>query len=113
MVYVVLREGEVVFASEDWEDAEGYAESKGFEARAEVLDEWGIDDPSEKDVFEADWQAGFDGDCYEVEAVDLSNLTEDDKVIVSDGTEIDVSDILTLMAAGDDDDDDFDADDGE
>lgn len=111
MVYVVLREGEVVFASEDREDAEGYAESKGFEARAEVLDEWGIDDPSEKDVFEADWQAGFDGDCYEVEAVNLSNLTEDDKVMVSDGTEIDVSDILTLLAAGEDD--DFDADDGE
>lgn len=111
MVYIVLREDKVVFASEDWEDAEGYAVSKGIEARAEVLDEWGIDDPSEKDVFEADWQAGFDGDCYDVEAVDLSNLTKDDKVMVSDGTEIDVSDILTLLAAGDDD--DFDADDGE
>lgn len=113
MVYVVLREGEVVFASEDREDAEGYAESKGFEARAEVLDEWGIDDPSEKDVFEADWQAGFDGDCYEVKAVDLSDLPEDDKITVSDGTEINVSDILSLLAAGDNDDDFDDADDGE
>ena len=105
MVYIVLRDGKAVFASENREYAYGYMESKGLEAREAVLNEWGIDDPSEKNLLEADWQAGYNGDHYEVEAIDLSNRTRDDKVLASDGTEINVSDILSLLADEDDDDD--------
>lgn len=110
-VYIVLREGEVVYASEDQECAEGYAENKGLEAREEVLVEWGNDDPSEKNLFEADWQAGYDGDCYEVESVDITGLTEDDTVTVADGSEINVSDILKKLNEDDDEDDFFSLDD--
>lgn len=92
-----MNEGEVVYASEDKEFAKAYADNQGYNARKKVLDEWGNDDPTEKDIAEADFQAGFDGDYYEVEKVDISNLTEDDMVEISDGSEINVSDILQKL----------------
>lgn len=97
IVYIVMNEGEVVYASEDKKLAEAYAENQGYKARERVLDEWGNDDPTDDDIGEADFQAGFDGDYYEVERVDISNLTDDDIVEISDGTEIDVSDILEKL----------------
>ncbi len=38
-VYIVINEGEVVYASEDKEDADAYADTKGYEARQRVLPE--------------------------------------------------------------------------
>ncbi|MEY8425069.1 hypothetical protein AALB52_20480 [Lachnospiraceae bacterium 38-14] len=96
-VYIVINEGEVVYASEDKEDADAYADTKGYEARQRVLSEWGNDDPSDEDVAEADLQAGMDGDYYEVKRVNLSNKSEDDTIELSDGTEIDVSDIIEKL----------------
>lgn len=93
-VYVVMREGDVVYASTDKEMAEAYADSQMCNAREAVLKEWGNDDPTEKDIAEADFQAGFDGDYYEVIKVDISNKTEDDTLELPDGSEIEVSDIL-------------------
>ena len=48
-VYVVMNEGEVVYASTNNETAIEYADSRMYEAREEVLESWGNDDPSEKD----------------------------------------------------------------
>ena len=96
-VYIVINEGEVEYASEDKEEAEAYADTKGYEARERVLNEWGNDDPSEKDIADADLQAGIDGDFYEVEKVNISGKSEDDTIELSDGTEIDVSDILEKL----------------
>lgn len=96
-IYVVMNEGEVAYASTDKESANAYADTQGFEARARVLEEWGNDDPSEDDIAEADFQAGFDGDYYEVVKVDISNLAEDDTVELPDGTEIEVSEILEKL----------------
>lgn len=97
IVYVVMCEGEVEFASTDEESAEGYADNQSYNARQEVLDEWGNDDPTEKDIAEADFQAGFNGDYYEVVKVDISNKTEDDMVELPDGNEVEVSDILEKL----------------
>lgn len=97
IVYIVMNEGEVVYASENKELAEAYADNQGYEARGRVLDEWENDDPSDEDIWEADFQAGYDGGCYEVQRVDISNLTDDDTVEILDGTEIDVSDILEKL----------------
>lgn len=102
IVYIVMNEGEVVYSSEDNESAEAYADNKGYEARERVLEEWGNDDPSEKDIAEADFQAGYDGDYYEVIEVDISGLTNDDMVELPDGSEINVSDILDKMELSDD-----------
>ena len=104
ILYVVTNEGEIVYASTDREKAEGYADTKGYEARQRVLDEWGNDDPDEKDLAEADFQAGFDGDYYDVEAVDITGLTEDSTVQLMDGTEVDVSEILKKLDKDEDDD---------
>ncbi len=97
VVYIVIREGEVEFASVDEESTEGYAYNQGFNARQEVLDEWDNDDPSEEDIAEADFQAGFNGDYYEVVEVDISNKTEDDTIELSNGDEIEVFDILKKL----------------
>lgn len=97
IVYIVIREGEVEFASIDEELAKGYADNQGFNARQEVLDEWGNDDPSEEDIAEADFQAGFNGDYYEVVKVDISNKTEDDMVELPNGDEVEVFDILEKL----------------
>ncbi len=96
-VYVVMREGDVVYASTDEEMAEAYADDQMYNAREAVLDEWGNDDPTEEDIAEADFQAGLDGDYYEVIKVDISNKTEDDTLELSNGDEVDVSDILEKL----------------
>ena len=60
-IYVVINEGEPVFASKNEENAYAYADDQGFRARSETLKEWNNDDPTEEDIAEADWQAGIDG----------------------------------------------------
>lgn len=52
--YVVMNQGEPVFASEDEEEAEGYANEQRYKAREEALNEMGIDDPDEDDINDAD-----------------------------------------------------------
>ena len=96
-VYVVKNEGEGQYASTSKEAAEEYADEKRYNARQAVLDDWGNDDPSEKDIYEADFQAGFDGGIYEVEKVNIMNKKEDDVVEFSDGSEIEVSEILEKL----------------
>ena len=96
IVYIVLSEGNVEYASTDKEAAEDFAESQRDNARQEILEEWSNDDPSEKDIYEADFQAGYDGYIYEVRKLDISNKTEDD-MIELDGNEIEVSVILEKL----------------
>lgn len=101
IIYVVTNEGDVVYASTDKESATAYADTEAIEARERVLKEWGNDDPSESEIAEADFQAGWDGDCYEVEKIDISNHTEDDTVELRDGTEIEMSEILEKLEIAD------------
>ena len=96
-VYVVTKIDEVVFASEDIDEARGFAESKQYQERESVLNEWDNDDPDERDLGYAEWQAGADGEYYEVEEVDLSNKTEDDTVELENGNEVEVADILEML----------------
>lgn len=100
-VYVVISDGEVVYASEEREMAVGFAHTKTCEAGQRVLDEYGNDDPSDRDMAEAVFQAGFDGDYYEVVKVDISGLDSDDVVELDSGEELDVSDILEAMSEED------------
>jgi hypothetical protein len=97
IVYAVMCEDQVEYASTAKEYAEEYADSQRYKARQEVLDEWGNDDPTEENIAEADFQAGFDGNYYEVVKINLSGKTEDDVVELPDGDEVEVSDILEKL----------------
>lgn len=97
IVYLVLCEGDVVYASTDEEIARAYADNPMYHARKLVLAEWGNDDPTEKDIAEADFQAGYDGDNCEVIEVDISNKTKDDTLELPNGDEVDVSDIFEKL----------------
>ena len=101
-VYIVVNEGEVVFVSFEKEEADNYAYNKGLEARDEVLEEMGCDeDLDEKDLFEAEFQAGYDGGVFEVHYVDMSQHKEDDVIFVG-GDEIEYNDIVMLLEKDDD-----------
>lgn len=98
IVYIVLKEGEVIFADVDEERANTYAFNCNNESVNEILEnEWEIEDSSEKDIQEAAFQAGYDGEYYEVKGVDITNLTDDDTTETFDGEEIDVSDVLRCL----------------
>lgn len=96
-VYIVINEGEIAFASTDRDEAKGYAETQEYINRDEVLERWGNEDPTEENLAEAVFQAGYDNGCYDVEKVDITGLSEDDTITTQDGTEIDVSDILEKL----------------
>ncbi len=99
IVYIVMHEGEVEYASTDRQAAEEYANAQMENGTVEVLNRWGNDDPTEKDIREAALQSGYEGDCYEVIKVDISNKTEDDDTIkLSNGDEIEVSEILNKLS---------------
>lgn len=103
IVYIVMDSDEIVFASKDEEVAEAYAENENANAQQRVLNDWDNDDPSDEDLSEAMFQVGYDGDYYKVERVNISNLIDDDTVLLSDGTEINVSDILDILEKSDSD----------
>ena len=92
--YVVMSEGDVKGAFETKSEAYAFENDQNLKARERVLQDWGMDDPEEKDLCEASFQAGRDGDYYETVRVDLTGKDEDDMVVLPDGTEIDVSKIL-------------------
>lgn len=101
IVYIVMHEGKVEYASTDRQAAEEYAGAQMENGTVEVLNKWGNDDPTEKDISEAALQSGYEGDCYEVIEVDISNKTEDDEddtVELPNGIEIEVSEISKKLA---------------
>lgn len=74
-----------------------YAAGRHDEGIDDVLEEWGRDDPDEKDIYEAAFKAGFNGEYYEVVKVDIKDLSEDDQVELPDGTMEDGSNILDKL----------------
>lgn len=94
IIYVVINQGEVMYATTSQQDAEGYADEQNYKAREAVLKDFGNDDPSYEDIAEADFTAGFYGDYHEVVTVNIANKTEDDMVILPDGDEIEVSELI-------------------
>ena len=72
-------------------------QSKGTAAIQRVLSEWGIDDPTEEDINAANIQAGIDGDYYEIEAVDISDMAEDDVIYLTNGAEVDMEEIIETL----------------
>lgn len=107
-VYVVINEGEAVFASEDMEKAEAFADYKnnaGIEAAARGMDLDEDDDRSDAAI-----QAGFDGDYYEVGIASLKGITDEDSMVTvrlqSSEAEVEYSEIVNLLETNKDDEDD-------
>ena len=46
---------------------------------------------------EAAFQAGLDGDICDIQSVNLSGKTEDDTIILEDGSEVTVAEIVAVM----------------
>ena len=96
-VYIVMHDGTVEYASRDECKAQAFADDHFDRARKEVLEDWEIDDPTEKDLDEAAYQAGYDGDVYTVHKIDIANKTNEDTIELSDGDEVDVAEVLEKL----------------
>jgi hypothetical protein len=80
--YVVVRGGEIVFASDSEEEAEEYANQKMDEAIDEAAEEMGIEADDVDQVWRAQYQAGYDGEVYETVEIDTDNFDEDGEMEV-------------------------------
>ena len=101
IVYVVINEGDVVYVSDDEENARAYAENQWDASVNETAKDMGLDLNEESGVLKAAWQAGSDGGTFEVGKIDLDNYQEDDVITVSlengDEADIDYNDICELL----------------
>ena len=97
-VYVIINEGDLVYATYNKEDAISEAEfltDTSIKDTAENND-WNVNDPSEYD--KAIIQNGIDGGLYKVYKVSATNLLEDTEYELSDGTVISVNDVLDIVS---------------
>ena len=96
-VYIVVIKGKVIYASLDEDESRNYADNQEIEARDNALQKMRADeDSSEKDIFEANWKAGYNGCVFQVYRVELFKYEEDD-VIYVDGHDIHYNTIVDLM----------------
>jgi hypothetical protein len=82
VIYVVLNEGEIVFASEDEELANGYADKSWQKDIQDTANEYGFDLNNPKQLDAAQYQAGFDGGVYDVVKVDTNKFDDNDEMTV-------------------------------
>jgi len=82
IVYAVLNEGEIVFASKDEELANSYADKSWQEDIQETADEYDFDLDNPKQLDAAQYQAGFDGGVYDVVKVDTDKFDDNDEMTV-------------------------------
>ena len=93
IVFIVLDEDEPVFASPYRAAAQAFIDNQMLKSRNAYLEEWGNDDPSEKDLMEANGQA----DTFEMRRCNLSGVDYDDTIELDNGMKIDASDIFDLL----------------
>lgn len=98
MIYVVMNDGEMVYASIDRDDADAYAYTQNVNGANETLEEWGNDDPTDEDMAEAAFQNGFDGGYHEVVCIDIDKADDNGIITLLDGTEVNVADVLDFLA---------------
>lgn len=96
IVYVVINEGEIVFASYDEEKANQFANEKKEDAINEVLNEWEIDDLTHEDMAEVNFQSGYDNGVWEISSIDISDIREDEEIEI-DGDIFEFNDLLEKL----------------
>ena len=96
-VYIITKEFEFDNAFETREAAEWYKDNKETADLQRDLDEEGIGDLIEDDIEEANFQAEYNGEYYEIECIDISGLEEDAEVHLKNGDEIEVKEIIDIL----------------
>ena len=94
-LYVVYRDGDVVYASQDISSCRAYVQQKRREDLEFVEDEYGV---SEEDApLTASFMAGYVGDTesYHIKAIYDENIDEEGNVMI-DGTEFDITTLIDL-----------------
>lgn len=101
IVYIVMCEGEVKYASESSEDAKSYGKALLNLEGNSVLREWGDDDPNLEDCGRARYQAGYEDDYEGAIKVDMSNEDEDGMIRLPDGGTVDGEEIREKLREND------------
>lgn len=94
-LYVVYRDGDVVYASHDISSCRAYVQQKRREDLEFVKEEYGV---SEEDApLTANCMAGYVGDAesYHIKVIYDENIDEDGNVMI-DGTEYDITTLIDL-----------------
>lgn len=94
-LYVVYRDGDVVYSSQEVSDCKAYVQQKRREDLEFVEDEYGV---SEEDApLTASFMSGYVGDAesYHIKAIYDENIDEDGNVMI-DGTEYDITTLIDL-----------------
>lgn len=87
IIYFVINEGEVIYASRDEDEANDYCSMLEDQAYKEAKDALGLeDDCSENDLCDIGWKSGYDDGIFEVLSVDYNELKEKNDMTIS-GTE--------------------------
>lgn len=82
IVYVVINDGKVLFASKDEDNANNYVEEKREEIRAELIEELDIDedeDPS-KVEYQLEYASGAEYGTFNVVEIDLNKYKENETI---------------------------------
>jgi len=116
VVYIVINEGEILYASKDEDNADNYAEEKQNEIEEEIAKDMNIDE--DEDFSKVVYEAGAEYGTFKVVEIDLNRYNEDETIrifIENHGEEfIEYSEIIDkLRENGEDEYDDDDDDDEE
>ena len=80
VVYIVVNDGEVLFASKDEDNAEGYAEEKTTEIQEEIAEELDIDE--DEDFSKVVYKAGAEYGTFDVVEIDLNKCKENETITI-------------------------------
>ena len=80
VVYIVVNDGEVLFASKDEDNAEGYAEEKTTEIQEEIAEELDIDE--DEDFSKVVYKAGAEYGTFDVVEIDLNKCKENEIITI-------------------------------
>lgn len=113
-VFIVVNEGEIVFASKDSELAQGYCDDANMQGTEEEVEESGrdIEDLTDSELAEFSFMSGYNGGYHYCEEIVLDDNADDDSVYTtSEGDEFTKSEILEAIESSDVSNIDFDFDD--
>lgn len=99
-VHVVMNEGEMVYASENEDEAEAYAFNRNVNGIAGEIDS---DDPTYEDIAEAAFMNGFNGGHHEVLTVDTEDANDEEEITMYNGDTVTLSDIRNYVDVEDND----------
>ena len=96
-IYIVIRNDQLAFASQSKTTADNYITHIICSETEDVLEEWGIENATAKDLYAAAFQAGINGDSISSYQLDLSQYTIDEPIILENNTVLNCKDIIKAL----------------